>query len=46
MRYGYEWDSSSEYWVNKKLDVSIPYGWFVEWDYRRLQDYIERRASH
>ena len=46
MRYGYEWDSSSEYWVNKKLDVSIPYQWFVEWDYQRLQDYIERRASH
>ena len=46
MRYGYEWDSSDEYWVNKKLDVSIPYQWFVEWDYRRLQDYVERRASH
>ena len=46
MRYGYEWDSSSEYWINKKLDVSIPYQWFVEWSYQRLADYVERRASH
>ena len=46
MRYGYEWDSSSEYWINKKDDVSIPYTWFVEWSYQHLADYVERRASH
>lgn len=46
MRYGYEWDSSSEYWINKKLDVSIPYDWFLNMSYQRLADYVERRASH
>lgn len=46
MRYGYEWDDESDYWINKELDVSIPFEWFARWDYQHLYDYIEKRASH